>query len=76
MRCAASKKKSVLIFVGGITTILLGGYIVLCAWVDSSPKILLGVSAAGMPMGGMTQEQALSVLEENLEQVSNVVLPL
>ena len=73
---ATSKKKATLAFVGGITTILLGGYIVLCAWVDSSPKILLGVSAAGVPVGGMTQEQALSALEENLGQVSNVALPL
>ena len=48
----------------------------MCGWVDSSPKILLGVSVAGVPVGGMTQEQARSALEENLEQVSNVVLPL
>ena len=48
----------------------------MCACVDSSPTILLGVSAAGVPVGGMTQEQALSALEENLGQVSNVALPL
>ena len=70
-------KKIVLIAVGGAAAALLAGYLGLCAWVGGAPDILQGVSVAGIPVGGMGRQDALAVLEENLEQVSDmVVLPL
>ena len=70
------KKKIALIAAGGVAVVLLGGYLGLCAWVGSSSAILNGVSVAGVPVGGMTREQALAALEEQLGQVSDVTVPL
>ena len=70
-------KKIALLAAGGAVAVLLAGYLGLCAWVGNSPAILDGVSVAGVPVGGLTREQALETLESRLEQVSGqVVLPL
>ena len=68
--------RTALIAAGCVAAVLLGGYLGLCAWVGSSAHILNGVSVAGVPVGGLTREQALETLEDNLGQVSNVTLPL
>ena len=56
--------------------VLAGAYVGLCAWVGSSQTILKGVTVGGVSVGGMTQEQAKSALEEGMEQAKNVSLPL
>ena len=63
-------KKIALLAAGGAVAVLLAGYLGLCAWVGNSPAILDGVSVAGVPVGGLTREQALETLESRLEQVS------
>ena len=71
------KKKIALIAAGSAAVVLLGGYLGLCAWVGGSPDILKGVSVAGVPVGGMSRQEALAALDENLGQVSGqVTLPL
>ncbi len=71
------KKKIALIAAGSAAVVLLGGYLGLCAWVGGSPDILKGVSVAGVPVGGMSCQEALAALDENLGQVSDqVTLPL
>ena len=68
--------KIALIAAGCAAAVLLAAYLGLCAWVGGSPNILKGVSVAGVPVGGLTREQALETLEDNLGQVSSVALPL
>ena len=68
--------KIALIAAGCAAAVLLAAYLGLCAWVGGSPNILKGVSVAGVPVGGLTREQALETLEDNLGQVSSVTLPL
>ena len=70
------RRKIALIAAGCAAAVLLAAYLGLCAWVGGSPNILKGVSVAGVPVGGLTREQALETLEDNLGQVSNVALPL
>ena len=70
------RRKGVLIAAGCAAAVLLAAYLGLCAWVGGSPNILKGVSVAGVPVGGLTREQALETLEDNLGQVSSVALPL
>lgn len=71
------KKKAALIAAGVVAVVLVGGYLGLCAWVGSSPAILKGVSVAGIPVGGMSRQDALAALDANLDQVSSqVTLPL
>lgn len=43
-------------------------YVGMCAWVGGSGKILPRVSAAGVGLGGLTQEQAVQRLEERVAQ--------
>ena len=70
-------KKRCLLVVGVIAAVLLGGYLGLCVWVGSSAYIMQGVSVTGVPVGGLTREQALETLETNLGQISHqVTLPL
>ena len=74
---APDKKKIALIAGGAAAAVLLGGYLGLCAWAGSSQNIFPGVCVAGVPVGGMSRQDALSLLEENLGQVSSqVTLPL
>ena len=74
---APDKKKIALIAGGAAAAVLLGGYLGLCAWAGSSQNIFPGVCVAGVPVGGMNRQDALSLLEENLGQVSGqVTLPL
>ena len=74
---APDKKKIALIAGGAAAAVLLGGYLGLCAWAGSSQNIFPGVCVAGVPVGGMSRQDALSLLEENLGQVSGqVTLPL
>lgn len=70
------RRKIALIAAGCAAAVLLAAYLGLCAWVGGSPNILKGVSVAGVPVGGLTREQALETLEDNLGQVSSVTLPL
>ena len=70
------RRKIALIAAGCAAAVLLAAYLGLCAWVGGSPNILKGVSVAGVPVGGLTREQALETLEDNLGQVSSVALPL
>ena len=71
------KKKVALIVVGGVAAVLLGGYLGLCAWVGSSSAVLRGVSVAGVPVGGMTKEQAVETLKDQLGQAAGqVAVPL
>ena len=67
--------KIALIAAGCTAAVLLAAYLGLCAWVGGSPNILKGVSVAGVPVGGLTREQALETLEDNLGQGSSVTLP-
>ncbi len=55
---------------------LLAGYLGLCAWVGGSSRILNGVSAAGVPLGGMTREQAQTTLADRFSGVSQTALSL
>ena len=73
---SGSRKKIAAIVAACVAAVLLGGYLGLCAWVGSSANIMAGISVAGVPVGGLTREQALETLEENLGQVANVTLPL
>ena len=74
---APDKKKIALIAGGAAAAVLLGGYLGLCAWAGGSQNIFPGVCVAGVPVGGMSRQDALSLLEENLGQVSGqVTLPL
>ena len=73
---SGSRKKIAAIVAACVAAVLLGGYLGLCAWVGSSANIMAGISVAGVPVGGMSREQALETLEENLGQVANVTLPL
>ena len=70
------KKKRLLLGVGAAVVVLAGAYVGLCAWVGSSQTILKGVTVGGVSVGGMTQEQAKSALEESMEQAQNVTLPV
>lgn len=70
------KKKALLIGIGAAAVVVVGAYAGLCAWVGSSPAILKGVSVGGVSVGGMTQEQAKSALEDSLDQVKDLTVPL
>lgn len=44
------------------------GYLGLCSWVGSSPKILPNVSIAGVDVSNMTQDQARTAVEQAVER--------
>ena len=70
------KKKGLLIGIGAAAVVIVGAYVGLCAWVGSSPTILKGVTVGGVPVGGMTQEEAKSTLEQGMEQSKGLTVPL
>ena len=70
------KKKGLWIGIGAAAVVVVGAYVGLCAWVGSSPTILKGVTVGGVPVGGMTQEQAKSTLEQGMEQSQALTVPL
>ena len=70
------KKKFLLLGLGAAVVVVLGAYAGLCAWVGGSQTILKGVSVGGVSVGGMTQEQAQSALEDSMIQAQAVSLPL
>ena len=62
------KEKITLITLGSVTAVLLVTAIIMLSTMFAAPaddgKILKGVVAAGVPLGGMTKEQAAAALEE------------
>ena len=70
------KKKALLIGIGAAVIVLAGAYAGLCAWVGSSQTILKGVTVGGVSVGGMTQEQAKSTLEQSMDEIKSLTVPL
>ena len=70
------KKKKLLIGIGAAAVVVVGAYVGLCAWVGGSQTIMKGVHVGGVSVGGMTQEQAKSTLEQSMTQAKSVTLPV
>lgn len=70
------KKKALMLGIGAAAVVVVGAYAGLCAWVGSTPTIMKGVHVGGVSVGGMTQEQAKSTLEQSLDQVKDLTVPL
>lgn len=62
------KKKVILAAAGGLTALILLGYLCLCIFVGASDRILPGVYAGEVPLGGMTKQEAVRSMEEWLER--------
>lgn len=70
------KKNKLLLGLCAVVVVIVCAYVGLCAWVGSSQQILKGVTVGGVPVGGMTQEQAKTVLDESMEKATAITLPL
>lgn len=62
------KKKIALIAAGSLTALIVVCYLCLCIFVGASHTVLPGVYAGEIPLGGMTQQDAVRSVEEWLEQ--------
>ena len=66
------KKKKLLIGIGAAAVVVVGAYVGLCAWVGGSQTIMKDVHVGGVSVGGMTQQQAKSTLEQSMTQAKSV----